>query len=89
MTAQELTTLVERLNRKRHECESCGLNGPQSMRFGVGKQADLFQAPMTSRSDGRLAKIHNLMTELARKGKIGNRGSRGAPAWHTLDKLGV
>ena len=32
------------------------------------------------------AKIHNLMAELARKGRIENRGSRGQPAWHTVDK---
>lgn len=32
------------------------------------------------------AKIHNLMAELARQGKIMNRGSRGQPAWHTLAK---
>lgn len=32
------------------------------------------------------AKIHNLMAELARKRKIENRGSRGHPAWHTVDK---
>ena len=31
------------------------------------------------------AKIHNLMTELAKKGKIQNRGSRAQPAWHTAD----
>lgn len=32
------------------------------------------------------AKIHNLMAELARKGKIKNRGSRGHPAWHTVNR---
>jgi ATP-dependent DNA helicase RecG len=32
------------------------------------------------------AKVHNLMAELARKGRIENRGSRGHPAWHTVDK---
>jgi ATP-dependent DNA helicase RecG len=32
------------------------------------------------------AKIHNLMAELVRKRKIENRGSRGHPAWHTVDK---
>ncbi|MFO1487351.1 MAG: putative DNA binding domain-containing protein [Verrucomicrobiota bacterium] len=32
------------------------------------------------------AKIHNLMAELARKGRIENRGSRGHPAWHTVDR---
>lgn len=32
------------------------------------------------------AKIHNLMAELARKGRIENRGSRGHPAWHMVDK---
>jgi len=32
------------------------------------------------------AKIHNLMAELARKGRIENRGSRGYPAWYTVDK---
>ncbi len=32
------------------------------------------------------AKIHNLMAELVRKGRIENRGSRGQPAWHTVDK---
>lgn len=31
----------------------------------------------------RKAKIHNLMAELARNGKIENRGTRGKPAWHT------
>jgi ATP-dependent DNA helicase RecG len=31
------------------------------------------------------AKIHNLMTELAKKGKIQNRGSRAQPAWHTAE----
>lgn len=31
------------------------------------------------------AKIHNLMAELAKKGKIENRGSRGQPAWHTAE----
>lgn len=35
------------------------------------------------------AKIHNLMAELARKGKIENRGSRGHPAWHIVDNPGV
>ena len=30
------------------------------------------------------AKIHNLMAELAKKGKIENRGSRAQPAWHTV-----
>jgi ATP-dependent DNA helicase RecG len=35
------------------------------------------------------AKIHNLMAELARKGRIVNRGSRGHPAWHTVDTPGV
>lgn len=35
------------------------------------------------------AKIHNLMTELASKGKIENRGSRGRPAWHTVNQTGV
>jgi ATP-dependent DNA helicase RecG len=34
----------------------------------------------------RKAKIHNLMAELARKGKIANRGSRGHPAWHAVDE---
>ncbi len=37
----------------------------------------------------RKAKIHNLMTELAKKGRIQNRGSRGHPAWHTVDRPGV
>jgi ATP-dependent DNA helicase RecG len=31
------------------------------------------------------AKIHNLMAELAKKGKIENRGSRAQPAWHAVD----
>jgi ATP-dependent DNA helicase RecG len=31
------------------------------------------------------AKIHNLMAELSRKGRIENRGSRGKPAWHTVN----
>ena len=31
------------------------------------------------------AKIHNLMAELSRKGRIENRGSRAQPAWHTID----
>jgi len=35
------------------------------------------------------AKIHNLMAELSRKGKIENRGSRGHPSWHTVDQPGV
>ena len=30
--------------------------------------------------------VHLLMAELARKGRIENRGSRGHPAWHTVDK---
>jgi len=34
-------------------------------------------------------KIHNLMTELVRKEKIENRGSRAKPAWHTVKKPGV
>jgi len=32
------------------------------------------------------AKIHNLMANLARQGRIENRGSRGHPAWYTVDK---
>ena len=32
------------------------------------------------------AKVHNLMAELARKGRIENRGSRGHPAWHTVER---
>ena len=32
------------------------------------------------------AKIHNLMAELTRKDRIENRGSRGHPDWHTVDK---
>jgi ATP-dependent DNA helicase RecG len=32
------------------------------------------------------AKIHNLITKLARQGRIENRGSRGHPAWYTVDK---
>jgi len=32
------------------------------------------------------AKIHNLMAELARKGRIRNCGSRGQPAWHTVEE---
>ncbi len=32
------------------------------------------------------AKVHNLMAELARKGRIENRGSREHPAWHTVDR---
>lgn len=32
------------------------------------------------------AKVHNLMAELARARKIENRGSRGHPAWHTVDQ---
>lgn len=35
------------------------------------------------------AKVHNLMAELARKGRIENRGSRGHPAWHTVDQPAV
>lgn len=36
------------------------------------------------------AKIHNLMAELSRSGRIENRGSRGRPAWHTVNgKPGV
>lgn len=35
------------------------------------------------------AKVHNLMAELARKGRIENRGSRGHPAWHTVEEPGV
>lgn len=31
------------------------------------------------------AKVHNLMAELTRKSRIENRGSRGHPAWHTVD----
>lgn len=34
-------------------------------------------------------KIHNLMAELVRKGKIENRGSRAKPAWHTVTKHGI
>lgn len=34
-------------------------------------------------------KIHNLMAELVRKGKIENWGSRAKPAWHTAKKLGM
>lgn len=30
-------------------------------------------------------KIHNLVAELAKKGKIENRGSRAQPAWHVVD----
>ena len=37
----------------------------------------------------RKAKIHNLMAELSHNGKIENRGSRGHPAWHTVDQHGV
>lgn len=32
------------------------------------------------------AKIHNLMAELAKTGKIENRGSRAQPAWHAVDR---
>ncbi len=31
------------------------------------------------------SKIHNLMAELARQGRIENRGSRGHPAWHVSE----
>jgi ATP-dependent DNA helicase RecG len=34
-------------------------------------------------------KIHNLLAQLARKGKIENRGTRGKPAWHATKKLGI
>ncbi|MBE3037337.1 MAG: putative DNA binding domain-containing protein [Chloroflexi bacterium] len=34
-------------------------------------------------------KIHNLMTELVRKGRIENRGSRAKSAWHTMKKPGI
>lgn len=34
-------------------------------------------------------KIHNLLSELVRKGKIENRGSRGQSAWHVVGKTGV
>ncbi|MBM4118070.1 transcriptional regulator, partial [bacterium] len=33
-------------------------------------------------------RIHNLMQELRRAGKIDNLGSRGQPAWHALKELG-
>ena len=35
------------------------------------------------------AKIHNLMAELSRSGRIENRGSRGQPAWHTVNSKAV
>ena len=35
------------------------------------------------------ARIHNLMAELVRKGKIENRGSRAKPAWYTTNNPGV
>ena len=34
-------------------------------------------------------KIHNLIAELVRKGKIENRGSRQKPAWHTAKKSDI
>ena len=33
-------------------------------------------------------KIHNLVAELAKRGKIENRGSRAQPAWHVVDSSG-
>lgn len=46
--------------------------------------------PEVLSEDQKKAKIHNLMAELTRKGRIENRGSRGKPAWHTVgNKPGV
>lgn len=42
---------------------------------------------MTQRQ--RKARIHNLLTELVRLGRIQNRGTRGQPAWHTVDKPAI
>jgi ATP-dependent DNA helicase RecG len=42
--------------------------------------------PEVLNENQKKAKIHNLMAELAKKGRIRNRGSRGKPAWHINGK---
>jgi ATP-dependent DNA helicase RecG len=42
--------------------------------------------PEVLNEDQKKAKIHNLIAELSRNGRIENKGSRGNPAWHIKEK---
>ena len=46
----------------------------------------LDKLPQILSAKQKKAKIHNLMAELAKTGKIENRGSRAQPAWHAVDR---
>jgi ATP-dependent DNA helicase RecG len=49
-------------------------------------QAVLSKLPDRLKEDQKQRKVHNLLQELRRAGKIDNRGSRGQPAWYPSEE---
>ncbi len=49
-------------------------------------QAVIPKLPDRLEEEQKRRKVHNLLQELRRAGKIDNRGSRGQPAWHPIEE---
>jgi hypothetical protein len=81
MNAQELTALLERIRREPHETE------------WLEFKENYYEPQVLGEYLSALANAACLagkpMAELTRKGRIENRGSRGYPAWYTVDKPDV
>ena len=78
MNAQELTALLERICREPHETEW--------LEFKENHYEPQVLGEYLSALANAACLAGNPRAELARKGRIENHGSRGYPAWHTVDR---